>query len=850
MPSTELSQKVENALNNETFTEQVKTTLSVAYELVKTFEELNEHYKSDMEAFNANHQKSEELYADFVAQKTQFESSYNEILATLNAKSTEFNEQVAKIEVLRTEISNLENSIEAMETNIKAQADEVKKLVNKLDIDTINAKITQLTQKAAEVEAYMPVFEEKKTEFSNYLANTKSDFEQYVAQFRNSLDELDFVQNTQPNTGLNGQSWLDTSTGTINIFSKNARVRFIQTNEPSNFARLGDVWDKGANSGVNELYFFESQIHGNYFKNLQMNALEFDSVDFKQENEPETANNEGKSWLKMSPLNVFYLENKSFVQIDKKLVRFTSDTEPDPKVETIQLNDIWKKSDSEIYICTSLITNKITGDTADLTEETITATWTLLELAYKTAKFKRKTLPSDSEIAQDGEENDTSKVQMRDLVFVVDEDELYYCLKTSYDGSAENANLAWFKKSEVIANARFKGESEPSELFVNDMWFQTKSDDLQTEESTQGTLKVLKPTNTAFAWKSMTYAKQYATFKTELQPYERFCQKYDIWYRPYSDELYVYNGVGWTLIFKGYAWLPVKVQDSSGVEQTSFIVRFNSFNAGVPTGDYIKEDGRSPYTLNQINTTIPLYSNPFDYADIFGEFSLQTGLAAVAIKEIHSWAESDYETFLNKITALSDDEVFVCIKVAQNLAWTDAAYQNEISAFAWQNDINKRLKVVESLMLPDGVLFDKFTANELIAPSYAHQVANVAFVNGRIGYLNEKISQHDNDFNECDISDGLNFAKGKNLSIDLTNAKDSSGNAYSTTNLYTLKSLQDSTALKEYDGQSGCIAIKSAKFLSTTFGEPFSVRVAMQGMTELEIFSYVVFDGKIRLTRS
>lgn len=430
----DLDKRVQDVIDTNSFTAQIKTTLEVAWELVKTFAELNEHYASDMEKFNANHLKSEQLYNDFVAQKETFEASYDEILATLNEKSESFANSIQRVESVQKEIAELEKSLQAMAANISKQKDEIQRLVNSLDMPTIDKKTQILTQKAAQIEAFLPQFDAKKAEIEQLLPQIKTDLEQWVAQFRESLDEIDFVQEAEPLLGLNGQSWLDTSKGLINIFSANSKVRFVQSAEPTNFARLGDAWCKSENENEQKsLFVFKTAKSLNEWQALQMNALEFDKIDFKQLDEVEAnAENEGKAWLKMDALKVYYLENKSFVQIDKKLVRFTSDTDPNSANETIQLNDIWKKSESEVYICTSYTPKVLAQEDSEQTQEIpAKAEWTLLELAYKHAKFKRASLPRDDEIANDDETGDLTKIQMRDLVFVFDENELYYCLKTS-----------------------------------------------------------------------------------------------------------------------------------------------------------------------------------------------------------------------------------------------------------------------------------------------------------------------------------------------------------------------------------------------------------------------------------
>ena len=87
----------------------------------------------------------------------------------------------------------------------------------------------------------------------------------------------------------------------------------------------------------------------------------------------------------------------------------------------------------------------------------------------------------------------------------------------------------------------------------------------------------------------------------------------------------------------------------------------------------------------------------------------------------------------------------------------------------------------------------------------------------------------------------IDFSYGKNFSVDLTNAAKTN---------YELVVANDELSLNELQGQSGVIAVVAANKLKTTLGDKFNVRVALQGLGELEIFSYVIYKDKVRLTRS
>ena len=866
-PTKSFNERVNEALNSNSVSEQIKTTLLVAFELVQGFNELNEHYKKDLEQFNDNFAKSEALYQQFADEKAKFEANYTEILENLTQTRKEFKDEVVRIETIKNTIEAIKGNVEAMSDTIAAQKKEVEKLVDSLDLAGIDERIKTLNAKIETTNELLPTLNAKAQELGEFVNQQKIDLEQYIAQFRASLDEIDFVQSTAPNSGLNGQSWLDTSKGVINIFSQNERVRFVQKDEPTNFARLGDGWCKnGINNASDELLLFTKQKSLNEWQKLRLNALEFDKIDFKQVDEPElSAANESKCWLKMNALNVFYLENRSFVQIDKKLVRFTSESEPDASIETIQVNDIWKKSDDEIFICTAYTPAVVVkgsegggsaqGGGGDRVITPAKAEWTLLELAYKTAKFKRASLPAESEIANDDETDNADKVQMRDLVFVVDESELYYCVRNSYNGS-EDTGFSWVKKADFATNARFKGESEPQELFENDLWFATKSDDLQTKDGTEGVLKVLKPKEQRAEWVSLAYAKKYAAYKSELMPDTKYLKDYDAWYRPLSNELYIFSGGYFHLVQKCNAFCAQKVfmktelQEELVFSHNVWIMRkFAGWQSVVINGDFKTSSYQLPQHLNDVSTNEnSLFIHPANL-DVFGG-KAGAVFPAVFDKYIDFFDAND-KLYFEKINALSDDEIFIVFNLAQSYEWVNAVYPKDISAFLWQNDLEKRVSVIEKLFLPDGILREKVKENDIIAPAYPQQVVNLAYLNGALGDLNEKITRKNDEYltnltDAVKIDDEnakveLDFSYGKNFSVDLTNA---------TKTNYELVVANDELSLNELQGQSGVIAVKAANKLKTTLGDKFNVRVALQGLGELEIFSYVIYENKVRLTRS
>lgn len=841
-------ERVNEALNSNSASEQIKTTLLVAFELVQSFNELNEHYKKDLERFNANFDKSQALYDDFVSQKSTFEAQYSSIINNLN-------QNLAKSEQIKSDLDALNTSITAMSATITSQKDEIQSLVNSLNIDEINAKIADLKTKKDEITAFLPQFDAKKDELKAYLTQTKSDFEQYIADFRNDLDELDFVQTTEPNTGKKGQSWLDTSKGVINIFSQNSKIRFIQENEPQDFAKLGNGWV----NNENQLFIFKAENKGNEWVMLHLNALDFDKVDFKQLDTPEAnSDNEGKAWLKMSPLNVYYLENKSFVQIDKKLVRFESETQPNAESETIQLNDIWKKSDDEIFICTNIAGSEIS--------------WTPLNEAYKVAKFQRAVLPSDDEIANDDEITNDNKVQMRDLVFIVDESELYFCVKNNYSGG-DFSSFEWVKKADFEANARFKNQIQPQELRQYDLWFRLNAD---------GVNGVLKSLNTQgqMKLKSLAYVKKYADFRQEIEP--SFANDGDFWYKPFSNVLYKAvlirqaegNRIEWVKIeptnaiyYSGSHTVDIQLSpeeqeglDENEHENGKITITIHDWKNRTFNGVYDKNAvindksgvddkglGLMEALGKQSLETVAEFAKPsFD-----GVFNLINGgisTTQTILLKNYDWLNLDNFSFYNNLIDLDDDEIFIVAKERSDFEWVDSD-RADITPLLWQNELNERVKVLENLHLPNGSILQKVGLNELVVPQYPQQLANKAYVDDQILLAQIKAKTSDNVFIPCDLKEGLNFYLGKNLKIEITGDK-SPGVPYSTSQTYQLVTLQSESDLQgSLEGQSGSIVVENANFMSTTLSERFVSRVGLSSLRSIEIFSYTIYNGKVYLSR-
>ena len=853
MPN-ELQNKLENELNNDNFKEQVKNTLLAVLELQNIFQTLSEHYEQSLKTLEFHTDKSTVAYEDFMREKADLEARFKESFNELRSQSDELQARLNSGGELLESFKLIESSINAIYGDIKEYDEKINTLYNAMDFSALDEKAAQLNEQKAQISAFIIDLGQKKNELANELdalknshlsgvmdmysklqemnktlSNKEASFStdldaakqnavdfvrletrgfqkeistflqaekvklsEYVQNFRNSLDELDFTQTLEPAGALNQSSWLDTSKGIIKIYGKNPKIRFIGSREPDTFTRLSDLW---LNSANNTLHLFKASEEGNNFTPLQMRAFDFDKIDFKQENEPEInpAHNEfyeGRAWLKMNALKVFYLENNAFVQIDKKLVRFTGAQAP-AAPQIVQYNDIWAKSENEVFIYTK--------------KSATESGWVRLNEAYKYAKFKRLTLPDESEIATD--DTDSNKVFMRDLVFIVDESELYYYLKSSYNGSDE-VTYGWVRASVALANARFKQEAEPKELMPNDLFFQTLSDDAKSEEGSKGVLKIWQASSYDYAWMSLEAVKKYATFKDEVEPKAENLSGNEIWYKPYSKELFLRVENAWKKIY------------NIGFDESGQLV--------------LPKDYPQGQTLNRIGATTLL--------DMQNEGASEANFAKYCIT-------------LNE----SPKRVYLCVKKGKDFSWDLS--NADIKGFVWQNELENKINAIESLLVPDGSAYDKVNNKELIeVKNYPQQIVNFNILKKNVDSINEYINNSVQVLNNT-IQNSINNLDRK-LQTNINNLAHLHRNdwVYLTNapidfalgkNFYlTLTHHQNLAAINgNIQGKSGCIFVTGANLI-TGFNSPFNWRVGQTGFQGWELFSYCIINQTVRLARS
>lgn len=150
MTKAELEAKVQDALNNQSFTEQVKTTLLVAWDLIETYNELDEHYHATLQKCDENNAELANQLIQFKADKAELKATYDELYGRLNTAITGFEDRIKTIdELVKTceefkvkfaevdkTLADLDNAIKANTARIETNEQNI--ATNTQDISTIN----------------------------------------------------------------------------------------------------------------------------------------------------------------------------------------------------------------------------------------------------------------------------------------------------------------------------------------------------------------------------------------------------------------------------------------------------------------------------------------------------------------------------------------------------------------------------------------------------------------------------------------------------------------------------------------------------------------------------------------
>lgn len=445
-----------------------------------------------------------ETQLEFLKQVSQEELPKIEgILNEINTAKDEFNG-------IKDEVSQfLDTEKERLLSEFKSLASEALTQANTLK----EAFLSEINTARDELQSLKEELESKQDEALKLV-------DEKISNFDKKYTSIKYLSNDEPKdsgTRLN-DIWLDTKNGIIRAYVKNPLFSHFGTQFPQYLAKRGDLWL----NEKNELFCLREEEDLNLgFLKVNEKVLE---AKFKQNDEPDLASAKlGDLWFKCQPFEVYYLENKSWVQIHQKLVRFKQESEPVVSAtNVIEINDIWQNTTTNVFYIYANID----------TSEGAAKKWIQLAEVFNYTKFKGSNFP---EIAQDENDDIANKALMRDLFFKCDESEIYICLETSTD-------KVFKKLSEAKAEAKYKQELEPKILKENVLVFKNESD-LESEEGFyKGLVFAYKPQSYENAWLRLSYLKQNAQFKDNdsFEISSKYARAYDVWYKERDDELFIY----------------------------------------------------------------------------------------------------------------------------------------------------------------------------------------------------------------------------------------------------------------------------------------------------------------------
>lgn len=570
-----LLQKIEVALNtNANFTEQIRLSLLALNEILHSHKLLEENYaflieecgallneleskKGSLDAkaneylnefktllenarlLNEQNTQNTELSTQNLEQSKTLRTECEEILREITKKALEFETQ---LEFLK-QVSEVElPKIEGLLDDINSKTDEINALFESKKEETINSFKTlasEALQKATElkesffneINTARDEFLQKQSEINEDLNLLKSDIENKQNEALSLIDEkinsfdkkytsIKYLSPDEPQdnaTRLN-DIWLDTKNGILRTFVKNPLFSHFGTTYPDFLAKRSDLWV----NDLNELFCLREDVDLNLdFLKVNEVALE---AKFKQNAQPDLSEASlGDIWFKCQPFEVYYLENKSWVQIHQKLVRFKQESEPIANEgNVIEINDIWQNTTNNLFYIYANI-SKEEGDTKE---------WIQLGQAFNYTKFKGPDFP---EIANDESEDVANKALMRDLYFKCDESEIYICLD-------ENGTKFFKKVSLAKEEAKYKQSTEPKPLKENVLVFKNESDDENEDGFYKGVVYAYKPQNYEDKWLRLSYLKKNAHFNDNdtFEISTKYARAYDIWYKEKEDKVFIF----------------------------------------------------------------------------------------------------------------------------------------------------------------------------------------------------------------------------------------------------------------------------------------------------------------------
>lgn len=811
-----LLEQITSALNdNAKFTEQIKLSLLALHEILTSHKALEDTYAFLVDECSSLITELENKKGSFEARAKEYLSQFDALLEQTNTAKDESLENAEDAAELHRQNTEIKTQCEAFLNEIKTKSlefetqlaflkqvseEELPKIEEALNL--IPSKITELESKKQEIlQEFQSLAAEVLTKANElkqeYFTELESKQEQTLTKANEALSLIDEKINSfdkkytsikylspdepQDNATRLNDIWLDTKNGILRTFVKNPLFSHFGTTYPDFLAKRSDLWI----NDLNELFCLREDMDLNLdFLKVNEVALE---AKFKQNAEPDLSEASlGDIWFKCQPFEVYYLENKSWVQIHQKLVRFKQESEPiASESNVIEINDIWQNTTNNLFYIYANI-SKEEGDTKE---------WIQLGQVFNYTKFKGPDFP---EIANDESEDVANKALMRDLYFKCDESEIYICLD-------ENGSKFFKKVSLAKEEAKYKQSTEPKPLKENVLVFKNESDDENEDGFYKGVVYAYKPQNYEDKWLRLSYLKKNAHFNDNdtFEISTKYARAYDIWYKEKEDKVFIF--------------LPKSTEANSIFEWKEIDVKTPSF---LHTST---EEDREDANLGSVYFTSENDENPLiftkkginlEYKEMINEELLE--------REIKPfwWYNSLLKDLFVRVKKV-DYRILKLEKDLRELIASESAKLSTALSEAKEeltNNLNSAKTDLDSKITQTNTELTN-TINTK-ATSLQTSINNV---NARYNYDYKVLATN---------VAAIDFRTALNFKLTLTAA-----------------SQITSVSVAGCEGKTGVIFVQGANFISS-FASPFNFRIAQSGFGTWELFSYCIINGVIRLTRS
>lgn len=816
-----LLEQITSALNdNAKFTEQIKLSLLALHEILTSHKALEDTYaflvdecsslitelenkKGSFEArakeylsqFDAlleqtNTAKDESLEnaedaAEFYRQNTEIKTQCEAFLNEIKTKSLEFETQLAFLkQVSEEELPKIEEALNLIPSKITELENKKQEILQ--EFQSLAAEV--LTKANELKQEYFTELESKQEQTLTKANEALNLIDEKILSFDKKYTSIKFINNTEP-TNTDGvrlsDLWLDTKQGIIRAYTQNPFFSHYGTSYPQHLARLSDLWLKGGN----ELFCLREDSDLN-LKFLKVNEKVLEAK-YKQNTQPDLAKAVlGDLWFKCEPMQVYYLENKSWVQIDQKLVRFKQNTQPQASdTNVIEINDIWQNTDTNTFY---IYANK--GEANE---------WIKLEEVFNYTKFKGSDFP---ELANDDSEDIANKALMRDLYFKCDESELYICLQT-------NTDKVFKKVAEAKEEAKYKQELEPSILKENVLIFKNENDDENEDGFYTGEVFAYKPQNYEDKWLRLNYLKENAHFKDNdsFEISSRYARAYDVWYKESEDELYIYlpkpNSV--------FEWKKIAFKTPTYAHTST---QTDRENAKLGEVYHSVENDSNPYIFSKKGINL-------DFVKITNAELLEREIKPFwwynsLLKDFYARVKKvDY-----KLSKLDKDlrELIASESAKLSTALSEAKVELTNNLNSAKTDLDSKITQTNT-DLSNSINTAKTELTNTINTKATSLQTSINNVNARYNYDYKVLATN---------VAAIDFRTALNFKLTLTAARQIT-----------------SVSVAGCEGKTGVIFVQGANFISS-FASPFNFRIAQSGFGTWELFSYCIINGVIRLTRS